>query len=87
MNLPLATLYAQQIVTWLTPFCERIEIAGSIRRQRPIVNDIDLVCIPKIHDSSISGLPPKKTSPPASSCAPAAKNTTSGSPNAHRTRA
>jgi DNA polymerase/3'-5' exonuclease PolX len=52
MNLPLATLYAQQIVTWLTPFCERIEIAGSIRRQRPIVNDIDLVCIPKIHEET-----------------------------------
>jgi DNA polymerase (family X) len=27
----------------LAPFCERIEVAGSIRRARELVNDIDLV--------------------------------------------
>ena len=31
----------------LAPLCEKIEVAGSIRRQRPFVNDIDLVLIPK----------------------------------------
>lgn len=32
----------------LKPFCERIEIAGSIRRERSVVNDIEIVCIPKM---------------------------------------
>ena len=31
----------------LRPYCERIEIAGSIRRRRPTVKDIELVAIPK----------------------------------------
>lgn len=39
--------YADKIVEWLAPHCDRIEIAGSIRRQRPNVNDVDLVVIPK----------------------------------------
>jgi DNA polymerase/3'-5' exonuclease PolX len=38
---------AAKIVYELAPFCHRIEIAGSIRRQRPEVGDIDLVAIPK----------------------------------------
>jgi DNA polymerase/3'-5' exonuclease PolX len=32
----------------LQDYCERIEIAGSIRRKRPRVNDIDIVAIPKM---------------------------------------
>lgn len=40
--------YAIKISEWLSPYCERIEIAGSIRRQRAVCNDIDLVIIPKI---------------------------------------
>ena len=48
MNLPLvrAKAYAEKIVRELKPFCSRIEIAGSIRRRRPICHDIDIVCIP-----------------------------------------
>lgn len=42
-----ATRWAQQIVSELAPDCERIEIAGSIRRGRPMVNDIDLVILPR----------------------------------------
>lgn len=38
---------ARRIVAVLQPMCDRIEIAGSIRRARPEVNDIDLVILPK----------------------------------------
>jgi len=37
---------AAAIIKRLAPFCERLEIAGSIRRRRPWVNDIDIVLIP-----------------------------------------
>jgi DNA polymerase (family 10) len=47
MNLARAKKLAARIVAELEPFCDRIEIAGSIRRERPEVNDIDLVLIPK----------------------------------------
>jgi len=33
--------------TWLAPACERIEIAGSVRRRKPEVHDIELVAISK----------------------------------------
>ncbi len=48
MELALAKKTADRIADWLRPFCERIEIAGSIRRQRAICNDVDLVIIPKV---------------------------------------
>ena len=38
---------AAAIVEKLRPFCERIEVAGSIRRERPMVNDVDIVAFPK----------------------------------------
>jgi len=47
MNLPRALALGRQIREQLAPFCERIEIAGSIRRARPVVNDLDLVLLPK----------------------------------------
>lgn len=31
----------------IAPYCEKINIAGSIRRQRSEVKDIELICIPK----------------------------------------
>jgi len=48
MNLPYkrARDYAEKIVSELSPYCSRIEIAGSIRRKRPEVHDVDIVCIP-----------------------------------------
>lgn len=30
------------------PYCEKIAVAGSVRRQRRFVNDIDIVAIPKM---------------------------------------
>lgn len=47
MELGKAQRIAESIVDLLKPSCDRIEIAGSIRRRKPTVNDIDIVCIVK----------------------------------------
>lgn len=49
MTLDLATAakYAASIVEKLADMCEQIAVAGSIRRRRPQVGDIDLVIQPK----------------------------------------
>jgi len=46
---PLAKAYkvASYILELLQPHCERIHIAGSIRRMQPQVKDIEIVCEPK----------------------------------------
>lgn len=38
---------ADYIINLLKPHCEQIHIAGSIRRMRPDVKDIEIVCQPK----------------------------------------
>lgn len=38
------------ILSELSPVCERCEIAGSIRRRKPNVKDIEIVCIPRSRD-------------------------------------
>lgn len=38
---------ANKLKALLEPYCERIEIAGSIRREKEIVKDVELVLIPK----------------------------------------
>jgi DNA polymerase (family X) len=45
MNLAHAQKLADRIAEELRPYCSRMEIAGSIRRRRPEVGDIDLVCL------------------------------------------
>ncbi len=47
MELSKALPIAKNILLQLQPFCERIEIAGSIRREKEEVKDIEIVCIPK----------------------------------------
>lgn len=42
-----AKAIADELVTALRPGCERIEIAGSIRRERPDVGDIEIVAVPR----------------------------------------
>jgi len=37
---------AKEVIERLSPYCKRIEVAGSTRRQKPNVRDIDLVLIP-----------------------------------------
>jgi DNA polymerase/3'-5' exonuclease PolX len=52
-RVPLAA--AENVARWvvadLSPHCERIEIAGSIRRRRPLIGDIEIVCVPKPYDA------------------------------------
>jgi DNA polymerase/3'-5' exonuclease PolX len=50
MELEEAKVIAGKLKARLEPVCERIEIAGSIRRQRPLVRDIELLCIPRFID-------------------------------------
>lgn len=38
---------AQELVNLLTPVCERIEIAGSMRRGKTRISDIELLYVPK----------------------------------------
>lgn len=39
---------AARISAALAPYCARIEVAGSIRRRRPQVGDVEIVCQPKM---------------------------------------
>lgn len=51
MRVPLITAsrLADDVMALLEPSCERIKVAGSIRRERPDIGDIDLVCVPRLH--------------------------------------
>lgn len=49
-----------QVIAWkvraeLLPVCERIEIAGSIRRRRPTVKDVEILAIPKVAQRNLFG--------------------------------
>ena len=47
MKLKMAQIIANKYLQLLRPYCERIEVAGSIRRQKSEVKDVELICIPK----------------------------------------
>jgi len=47
MELERAQKIADAVVKRLSPYCQRIEVAGSIRRKASNPKDIDLVLIPK----------------------------------------
>ena len=46
MELERAQKIAGAVVKRLSPYCQKIEVGGSIRRRKAIVHDIDLVLIP-----------------------------------------
>lgn len=46
IELERAQRIAQAVVKRLSPYCRKIAVAGSVRRKKPWVNDIDLVLIP-----------------------------------------
>jgi len=47
MNYQKAYELAKKLCIQLEPHCDRIQIAGSIRRQKREVGDIEIVCIPR----------------------------------------
>ncbi|GDX75992.1 hypothetical protein LBMAG41_10680 [Cyanobium sp.] len=53
-RLPLAQAQeiAVGVLLQLEPHCEVISFAGSIRRERPTIGDIEIVCVPKAYDAS-----------------------------------
>lgn len=44
---------AHTLLSRFSPYCERIEIAGSLRRKRPMIGDIEIVAIPTLHRVSL----------------------------------
>lgn len=44
--LEIAQSIASRYLDDCLPFCQRIEIAGSIRRRKPIIHDIEIVALP-----------------------------------------
>ncbi|MDG7021133.1 MAG: hypothetical protein JRN23_04305 [Nitrososphaerota archaeon] len=54
MNLAVAEELAKQLADLLRPFCERIEVAGGIRRRKPDPHDIELVAVPKLRKEIVS---------------------------------
>ena len=53
MELHQAETIANDTVEQLRPHCERIEIAGSIRRRKPEVGDIEIVASPKPYGTGL----------------------------------
>lgn len=51
----IAKKVADKLVTTLAPACDRIEIAGSLRRGTDTVGDIELVCIPSFVHRRVGG--------------------------------
>lgn len=49
-----ATTWASIVVDEIRQYCSRIEIAGSLRRRKPDVGDIEIVCIKKL-DANLWG--------------------------------
>jgi DNA polymerase/3'-5' exonuclease PolX len=47
MELSQARAIAEDLVEEMRPFCERVAIAGSIRRGKPDVKDVEIVAIPQ----------------------------------------
>jgi hypothetical protein len=55
MNYDAALAIAERLKADLAPYCTRIEIAGSVRRQRPQVKDVEICAIPLQEPSDLFG--------------------------------
>jgi DNA polymerase (family 10) len=56
MPLAEARKIADEIVAAIRPFCDRAEVAGSIRRRKEIVGDVEIVAIPRDFDGLVQTL-------------------------------
>ena len=53
-----AKAVADEVYAKLSPYCDRIAIAGSVRRLKPEVNDVELLYVPRIiEDRDLFGEP------------------------------
>lgn len=50
MELARARAIAEELKSLLAPECDKIEVAGSIRRRKPFVGDIEILAVPKYVD-------------------------------------
>jgi DNA polymerase/3'-5' exonuclease PolX len=58
--LELARQTGCQIVDWFEPSCSKIILAGSIRRLKPMVGDIEILLVPKMVFGDVGELFPQK---------------------------
>jgi DNA polymerase/3'-5' exonuclease PolX len=47
-----ARVIAEDVISRLGPHCSKLQVAGSIRRQRDTIGDIEIVCQPTAYDPS-----------------------------------
>lgn len=52
-----AQAVADQILLELEPYCDRLVVAGSVRRRKPVVGDIEILCISKHQERDLFGDP------------------------------
>ncbi len=52
-DLEVASHAAERLADWLADAAEQVAIAGSIRRNRPEVHDIDLVVVPRVEQVTV----------------------------------
>lgn len=52
MPLAEARAIADDVISQLSPHCSRIQVAGSIRRGKPTIGDIEVVCLPCPYEES-----------------------------------
>jgi len=48
-----AAAVADEVLAELTPLCTRVEVAGSIRRRRETVKDVEVVCVPHVRPPAL----------------------------------
>ena len=48
MTLSFADKCVEKLLPWLRGISVKAEVAGSVRRRRPEVNDLDFVCVPTL---------------------------------------
>ena len=53
MKLQDAQAIAQEVIAALAPACQRIEVAGGVRRHKPDPHDIEIVALPRFREAPL----------------------------------